>query len=61
MQVRTIRRRCVEKRITVSLDDRLHRCVQKAATEDDRTLSATVRRLISRAAKHSGYEPREAA
>ena len=51
----------MEKRITVNLDERLHRWVQEAATEDDRTLSATIRRFDFHGAKQSGYAPREAA
>ena len=50
----------MEKRITVSLDERLHRWVQEVATEDGRPVSAMVRRLIARAAQNAGrHEPQE--
>jgi hypothetical protein len=52
----------MEKRITVSLDSRLHQFIQQTATDDDRTLSATVRRLIAKAAQDAGrHEPQERA
>jgi hypothetical protein len=44
----------VEKRITVSLEDRLHRFVQDAATEESQTLSATIQMLVAKAAQNSG-------
>jgi hypothetical protein len=54
------RSHCVEKRITVSLDERLHRWVQEVAIEDGRPVSAMVRRLIAQAAQNAGrHEPQE--
>jgi hypothetical protein len=45
-----------------SLDNRLHQFIQQTATDDDRTLSATVRRLIAKAAQNAGrHEPQERA
>jgi hypothetical protein len=50
----------VEKRITVTLDDRLHDFIRESASEDDRTPSATIRRLIRQAAQNAArHEPRE--